>query len=184
MLNPEEITRRAKEILSSKKLKPELSEQALAVIEAICDIGNTNQLLVSKALIRQMNAVKETPSGRMKRPSLEEIRRHGQTIGLPESECDGFFNHYEGNGWKVGRNPMKLWTAAMANWKRTWQSGAGGSINGNVATIQNQNALNRVEERIKALRGQAPFSTGDRRITELSELKTERTRLMGLLGFK
>ena len=27
-----------------------------------------------------------------------------------------FFNYYESNGWKVGRNPMKCWKSAARNW--------------------------------------------------------------------
>jgi hypothetical protein len=30
-----------------------------------------------------------------------------------------FFNHYESNGWKVGRNPMKNWKAAVITWERS-----------------------------------------------------------------
>lgn len=32
---------------------------------------------------------------------------------------EGFFNYYESNGWKVGRNPMKDWKACV----RKWESG-------------------------------------------------------------
>lgn len=32
--------------------------------------------------------------------------------------AETFFNYYEANGWKVGKNPMKDWKAAV----RTWQS--------------------------------------------------------------
>ena len=27
-----------------------------------------------------------------------------------------FFNFYESNGWKIGKNPMKRWKSAVANW--------------------------------------------------------------------
>ena len=27
-----------------------------------------------------------------------------------------FFNYYESNGWKIGRNAMKSWQAAVQNW--------------------------------------------------------------------
>lgn len=33
-----------------------------------------------------------------------------------ESESEKFFNHYESNGWKVGKNPMKNWSSALSNW--------------------------------------------------------------------
>ena len=29
-----------------------------------------------------------------------------------------FFDFYESNGWKVGKNPMKDWKAAVRNWER------------------------------------------------------------------
>ena len=29
-----------------------------------------------------------------------------------------FINHYESNGWKVGKTPMKNWQAAVRTWER------------------------------------------------------------------
>ena len=34
-----------------------------------------------------------------------------------------FWNHYESNGWKVGRNPMKDWHAAIRTWERSLFAG-------------------------------------------------------------
>lgn len=34
----------------------------------------------------------------------------------PKSEANKFFNHYEANGWLVGKNKMKNWRAAANNW--------------------------------------------------------------------
>ncbi len=56
--------------------------------------------------------------GRFQKPTLEAVKLHGIKIELPEIECEKFYDYYEANGWKVGRNPMKMWTAAMSNWKR------------------------------------------------------------------
>jgi hypothetical protein len=102
----------------------ELSKQAIAVINAMCKAIESQHLHDLEAL-KQENAVKQTPTGRMKRPTIDEIKLHGAKIGLPEIECEKYFNHYESNGWKVGQNPMKLWTAGMANWKRTWTERGG-----------------------------------------------------------
>lgn len=33
-----------------------------------------------------------------------------------ETEANKFFNYYESNGWKVGKNTMKNWKAAAAGW--------------------------------------------------------------------
>jgi hypothetical protein len=56
-----------------------------------------------------------------KRPTLETLLLHGAKIGLPESEVHKFWNHYQSNGWRVGKNPMKSYTHSMAGWKITWQ---------------------------------------------------------------
>ena len=39
-------------------------------------------------------------------------------IGIADGkiEAEKFFNYYESNGWKVGKNPMKNWKAAANNW--------------------------------------------------------------------
>lgn len=49
------------------------------------------------------------------RPELFQVQNYYEELGaLPEAE--GFFNYYESNGWKVGKNPMKDWQAASRNW--------------------------------------------------------------------
>ena len=54
------------------------------------------------------------------RPTIEEVRAYcierGNSID-PEK----WFDHYESNGWKVGRNPMKDWKAAVRTWERREQ---------------------------------------------------------------
>ena len=52
------------------------------------------------------------PIGVFKRPSLDDVKAH---IGI-EKESTLFFNYYESNGWKVGKNPMKNWKAAATGW--------------------------------------------------------------------
>ena len=39
-----------------------------------------------------------------------------QERGYPVAEAAKFWNYYEANGWRVGRNPMKDWKAAAAGW--------------------------------------------------------------------
>lgn len=53
----------------------------------------------------------------MKKPSLEEVRAYcferNNTVS-PEA----FIAFYESNGWKVGKNPMKDWRAAVRTWEQ------------------------------------------------------------------
>ena len=56
------------------------------------------------------------PTARFQKPTLEELTSEAIKIGLPITEVDKFHNYYESNGWKVGKNPMKSWPAALRNW--------------------------------------------------------------------
>ena len=52
-----------------------------------------------------------------KRPTVDEVTDYcnekGYTID-PET----FINHYNSNGWKVGRTSMKCWKSACTNWQK------------------------------------------------------------------
>jgi hypothetical protein len=58
---------------------------------------------------------------RFQEPSEAELETHGAKIGLPQSEVSAFTAYYQSNGWKVGRNKMKSWQAAMVGWKNRYQ---------------------------------------------------------------
>lgn len=53
-------------------------------------------------------------STRCARPSLKEVI---EFFGM-EVLANSFWDYYESNGWRVGRNPMKDWKAAARRWKR------------------------------------------------------------------
>ena len=50
-----------------------------------------------------------------KKPTLEEVKDYCKDKGVDPIK---WFNHYESNGWKVGKNPMKNWKAAIATWQK------------------------------------------------------------------
>lgn len=50
-------------------------------------------------------------------PAVEEIRAEVARRGL-HVDADAFLAYYTANGWKVGRNPMKSWQAALTTWER------------------------------------------------------------------
>jgi hypothetical protein len=55
------------------------------------------------------------PAARFKKPSVEEIAEYCKTKKYA-IDARHFYNYYEANGWKVGRNAMKSWQATLANW--------------------------------------------------------------------
>src|SRR3990167_7073651 len=55
------------------------------------------------------------------KPTAEEVKALFREKGFP-AEAEKFFDYYEANGWRVGKNPMKNWHAAAANWLRNGKS--------------------------------------------------------------
>ena len=58
---------------------------------------------------------------RFKKPTLQDVLSY--CVERENAvEGDKFFNFYESNGWKVGKNPMKDWKAAVRNWESNTQN--------------------------------------------------------------
>ena len=49
------------------------------------------------------------------KPTVEEIEAFCKEKKY-NVNAQQFFNYYESNGWKIGRNAMKSWQAAVQNW--------------------------------------------------------------------
>ena len=52
--------------------------------------------------------------------SKSQLLKRYKSTALKENDVDpeAFFDFYESKGWKIGRNPMKDWKAAVRNWER------------------------------------------------------------------
>ena len=64
--------------------------------------------------------VKGVKGGKHKRfipPAPEDVMDYAFEKGL-SIDAEKFCDYYESNGWKVGRNPMKDWRAAVRNWAK------------------------------------------------------------------
>lgn len=64
------------------------------------------------------NKADNPPRTRFKAPTLEEV----QDYCLERNnnvDAQRFIDYYTSNGWKVGKNSMKDWKAAVRNWERS-----------------------------------------------------------------
>ena len=52
-----------------------------------------------------------------KPPTLDEVKAYCQERGN-RVDPERFIDYYTANGWKVGKNPMKDWKAAVRTWER------------------------------------------------------------------
>jgi hypothetical protein len=50
------------------------------------------------------------------KPKIEQVKDYMKEQGMNDI-ADKWFNHYESNGWMVGKNKMKDWKASVRTWK-------------------------------------------------------------------
>ena len=83
---------------------------------------------VTDTVSKEKGDTNVSPKKKFVRPTLSEVRsfadEHGYTLDVQH-----FYDYYESNGWRVGRNAMKDWRAAMRNWlKNDFDRGKGQSL--------------------------------------------------------
>lgn len=80
----------------------------------------------------------EKPAKRFIKPSLEDIKAY---CSERENFVDAqrFLDYYESNGWKVGKNAMKDWKAAVRTWENNGYSTGSGSVKSNGAVKAEKN---------------------------------------------
>ena len=95
--------------ISCKKSTPEI-ELELRDIDRDKDIDN-----------KEKNSIKKESAGahnkKFVKPTVEEVRAYCQERNNTV-DANRFVDYYEANGWKVGRNSMKDWKAAVRTWER------------------------------------------------------------------
>lgn len=99
---------------------------------------NTNKL--STKLLSTYNNIECT---HFKKPTLEEVEEY---CNERQNNIDPqrFIDYYTANGWKVGRNSMKDWKAAVRNWER--------SNNDKPAKKKTQGIIDEMQEALNAVK--------------------------------
>ena len=54
---------------------------------------------------------------RFVKPTAEEVLEYCAEKGYTHVDVDAFMAHYESVGWRVGKNPMVSWRAAVTGWE-------------------------------------------------------------------
>jgi hypothetical protein len=67
--------------------------------------------------------IEQEGKSNFKKPSIDEVAfEMSNKCHEPKIEAERFYDYYESNGWKVGKNSMKSWKAAVRNWLRNAKS--------------------------------------------------------------
>ena len=74
------------------------------------------QTLVADLEKEELAKVKK--ASRFVPPTLEEVKAYCAER-KNSVDAERFVNYYDSNGWKVGKNPMKDWKAAVRTWERS-----------------------------------------------------------------
>lgn len=72
-------------------------------------------------LEEEVRLLKSKKSSKFQKPTIQDVHGYMReklrgTDGFVQSQSEMFVNHYEANGWLVGKVPMKDWKAAIRNW--------------------------------------------------------------------
>ena len=102
---------------------PEPSEKDLS---RYVTVTHGDSPLVSNPIQSESNpypnpVVMGTQPQRFSKPDVEEIAEYCRERGS-KVDAQRFYDYYEANGWKVGKNPMKDWKAAIRTWERNQEN--------------------------------------------------------------
>ena len=53
-----------------------------------------------------------------KKPTIDEVKAYCRER-MNMVDADKWYDYYASNGWKVGKNPMKDWKAAVRTWEKS-----------------------------------------------------------------
>ena len=84
---------------------------------------NVNDNDNDKDKVTEIRAAKP-PRTRFTPPSIDEVRAYCQERGNGV-DAERFIDYYNANGWRVGKNAMKDWKAAVRTWEKNGYSNGG-----------------------------------------------------------
>ena len=105
--------RKQKKLTQSRNLE-EILEKSTPEIEIELELNR--EIKIEKEI--DSSASTTTKRKRFEKPTLSEIKEY--CIERNNNvDAQHFYDYYESNGWKVGKNSMKDWKAAVRTWERS-----------------------------------------------------------------
>jgi hypothetical protein len=75
---------------------------------------NENENIIDNVVIDK--PIEEKPK-RFVKPTIEQLEAYMEERGM-NNIANRFYDHYEANGWKIGKNSMKDWKASVRTWEQ------------------------------------------------------------------
>jgi len=89
---------------NNRKKKEDMNNTSLSYVEHM-ENENENEDLIEKKKV-----------ARFQKPTIEQLKEYMTEQGMNDI-AENWLNHYEANGWMVGKNKMKDWKASVRTWK-------------------------------------------------------------------
>jgi hypothetical protein len=82
------------------------------------DMNNTSSSYVQHMENENENEdlIEKKKVARFQKPTIEQLKEYMNEQGMNDI-AENWLNHYEANGWMVGKNKMKDWKASVRTWK-------------------------------------------------------------------
>lgn len=100
-------------------MEQELFKEAFGKIVMVLKVTDNEKLIsvIENILDDLEKCLKQQPKTTKSRPSLEEVAEYCEERqnGIDPNK---WYDFYTSNGWKVGKNPMKDWKAAVRTWEK------------------------------------------------------------------
>ena len=121
-----EYERKGNQIMR-RKIYPEVSTKVDRVSTKVDEginkslIGYQQKFKENNTSINNTSMNNTSKSVRFVPPTAEEVRAYCKER-KNNVDPEHFIAHYESNGWKVGRNPMKSWKSSVITWEKNEKS--------------------------------------------------------------
>jgi len=79
------------------------------------------------------------------KPSVSEVTAYAKSIGF-DLNGSRFCDFYESNGWRVGKNAMKNWQAAVRTWRQNDYGGGKNASNGGASRTDGTAFYDRIRQ--------------------------------------
>ena len=95
-----------------EEIKEDMLNTSLSYVQHM-ENENENENIIDNVVIDK--PIEEKPK-RFVKPTIEQLEAYMEERGM-NNVANRFYDHYESNGWKVGKNSMKNWKASVRTWE-------------------------------------------------------------------
>ena len=78
---------------------------------------NTKEVITKEVNTKDNISIVDTSKKRFVAPTIAEVQEYCDERGN-DVDAEKFISYYTSNGWRVGKNPMKDWKAAVRTWEK------------------------------------------------------------------